>query len=488
MRLHGIIGISLGLFLLTCFTCVFSSDLHYGDFELEVEQHWETYGVGGTCIPGTHSLNLVDIDGDGFLEMITGGFMYCYSNDSRTTFTAPLKVWNWNGQNIISKANASWNGSVSCLYASDVDKDGIVEILSAGMVRNETSFITSLRVWHYDNNSLEQKSEYAGALVSSIFVEDLDKDGKQEIVTVGLLYKGSTSTSQLSLWHYENGNLILVDTLDLSLAQVKSANSVYASDLDLDGNVEIVVGGYSDNLNNSKGQLCVWRWNGQEFSLKANEKWQLVNGVCASTIAGQPQGNTIVNNVKASDVNGDGNEEIVTGGFTFDGENVNAQLKVWSWSGNALSQLYSEEWTTDYLTEVKCLTLNDVNGDGKTEIVGSGMVASKDSFANETAVHDRGQLKVWSWNSSSFNVIQSIDWSINDGVCAWNVGSGDVDKDGVTEIVTVGCIALGDLCDPDMRIWALPQVASFPFMLLVFAIIVASVGCLLFLLFKWKKK
>jgi hypothetical protein len=489
MRLHKFLGAFLMLLLLSCLYAVWAADSHYESFELEAEQHWETYGVGGTCIPGTHNLCVADVDNDGFLEMITGGFMYHYVDGSRMTFEAPLRVWSWNGQNIALKANQTWNGSIGCVYAADADGDDTVEVFTAGATRNDSNFSNSFKVWKWSNDDLTQKSEYKGVPINSIFVSDLNGDTVQEILSVGPLYKTSSNTSQLCLWHFKDNNITLVDTLDLDAAAVKSANSVYASDLDGDGSMEIIIAGYSDNLNNSKGQLCVWQWNGQEFSLKTNEMWQLVGGVCALTIAGQPQGNTIVNNVKAADVNGDGAKEIVTGGFAFDGERVNAQLKVWSWDGTALSQLYSEEWTSDYLTEVKCLTLNDVDGDGKTEIIGSGMVASKDSFANATAGHDRGQLKVWDWNGANFTVMQSLDWSINDGACAWNVGTGDVDKDGVTEIITVGCIALDTLCDPDMRIWSLPQIETFPFMLLVYVVIGAAVVIgLSILYFKRSKK
>jgi len=43
---------------------------------LEWEQHWETYGVGGTCNFGTHNFFVGDVDSDGVLEMVTGGFAY----------------------------------------------------------------------------------------------------------------------------------------------------------------------------------------------------------------------------------------------------------------------------------------------------------------------------------------------------------------------------------------------------------------------------
>jgi hypothetical protein len=43
---------------------------------LEWEQHWPTYGVGGTCNFGTHNFFVGDVDGDGVTEIVTVGCMY----------------------------------------------------------------------------------------------------------------------------------------------------------------------------------------------------------------------------------------------------------------------------------------------------------------------------------------------------------------------------------------------------------------------------
>jgi len=37
---------------------------------LEVEQHWDTYGVGGTCIGGGHNLAVADVDEDGVRHLV----------------------------------------------------------------------------------------------------------------------------------------------------------------------------------------------------------------------------------------------------------------------------------------------------------------------------------------------------------------------------------------------------------------------------------
>jgi hypothetical protein len=49
-----------------------------------------------------------------------------------------------------------------------------------------------------------------------------------------------------------------------------------------------------------------------------------------------------------------------------------------------------------------------------------------------------------------------------------------VDGDGVTEIVTVGCMTISNLCDPDLRIWSIRNAPSFPAVYVVAAVIIAS--------------
>src|SRR3990170_1239922 len=67
---------------------------------LEKEQHWETYHIGGTCIGNGHNIFVADVDGDDIMEIITGGSTYNLVNGTRTDRMAPLKIWNWNGQNL----------------------------------------------------------------------------------------------------------------------------------------------------------------------------------------------------------------------------------------------------------------------------------------------------------------------------------------------------------------------------------------------------
>ena len=454
---------------------------------LEWEQHWETYCVGGTCNFGTHNFFVGDVDSDGVMEMVTGGFAYNVSDGARTGSWAPLRIWSWNGENFTLEKSHDWRGAIGSIYAGDSDGDGLAEIITGGYVTNSTGSYSSLRIWSWNGEVLVLRASYEGVYAGSIFVSDVDKDGAPEILTAGGVYIGNKSHAQLCLWHWDGTTLALRKSVEWCAAADAGANSVYAYDLNDDGEIEIVTGGYDNDLTNSSGQLRIWHWNGEELSLKVNEEWRMVEGVYGLTIAGNPMGNTLVNNLKVGDVDGDGTAEIVTGGFTYDGEKVNAQLRIWNWNGQTLSLEKSQEWTTQEITEVKAMSLDDVDGDEQVDIVTSGMTAVYGSFFDVDKPPEKAQLMVWSWNGKALTLKQNVDWEIGEGVCAWNVGTGDVDDDGTVEIVTVGCMYIAALCDPDLRIWSIAkESASLPYPLL--AAVGAVVAMALVTLFFFVKK
>jgi hypothetical protein len=446
---------------------------------IEVEQNWDTYGVGGTCIAGTHNLAIADVDSDGLNEIITGGFSYSMVNGTRASLGAPLRIWSWNGQNLTLEKGENWPGNIGCIWAGDADGDGEVEILTAGGLSNNTGSVSSLRMWNWNGQNLVLRGSYAGISVSSIFVGDVDKDNNPEILTVGRAYNTSQPSAQLSVWRWDGENLSLKTSAEWSAtSDIARANSVYAADLNKDGVIEIVTGGYVNSPKNSSGQLRVWQFDGTDLSLKANAEWRLVDAYSLDN-AGNVMGNTMVYNVKVADVDGDGCPEVITGGFTFDGAKAEAQLRIWNWTNGVLNLEKSQEWVTLDITELKSISINDVDSDGNKEIVTSGVACGYGSFAENAPNKSRAELKIWSWDGNTLTLKLSTDWLVGEGVCAWNDGTGDVDNDGVVEIVTVGCMYVGTLCDPDLRIWSLPAASnfltSFPYLPIVIAGTVTAV-------------
>ena len=430
---------------------------------LEAEQNWDTYGFGGTCIYGGNNFAVADVDGDGVEELITGGGSYNYmSNGSRTTGWAPFKIWTWNGQSVVLENNESWTGNLYCIRAGDADGDGKIEILTSGRLANSTGSYSSLRIWTWDGETLLLRAHFEGAAVGSVIALGVNSYGKPEIVTVGLAFRDEQFATQLSIWQFDGNSLALNRSIiDDSLAR---ANSVVAWDLDNNGVTEIVTAGYASSLKNSSGKLSVWQWDGQTLSLLSTKEWRLVDGYALNSV-GNTQGNTLVSTVKAADVDNDGVPEIVTSGFTYDGNKVEGQLRIWNWSGGILNLEKSQEWQNLDITEHTSMSINDVDRDGVKEIITSGYTVGYGSFALNATDKSRAELKVWSWDGTTLTLEQSKDWIVNESVAAWNVGTGDVDNDGVVEIMTVGCTQVGNLldCDPDLRIWSIKAESSANF-------------------------
>ena len=477
------------LIIILCFSFTGKALAESGMLVLEWEQHWETYGVGGTCNFGTHNFFVGDIDSDGVLEMVTGGLMYHVSGAAPTDLEAPLKIWNWDGTDFTIEYSYSWAGVISAIYAADLDGDGSTELITGGTVTNGTGSYPSLRIWSYDGEVLVLKDSHEGTGASSIFVSDLNKDGKPEILTVSRVLSGTSYSAQLCVWQWNGNHLALLNIIDWGSADGASANSVYAYDLNDDGNIEVITGGYDNGLTNSSGQLRVWHWNGEDLTLEANLEWRMVEGVYGATISGDPMGNTLVENLKVDDVDGDGTAEIVTGGFAYDGENVTAQLRIWNYAGSILVLEKSHAWVTEDITEIKAIALADVDGDNQVDIVTSGVTAVYGGFSDVDVPPEAAQLRVWSWNGKELVLKHGEDWQVGEGVVAWNVATGDVDKDGTVEIVTVGCMYVSALCDPDLRIWSIPQESnSLAYLLLVALGIVAALVVVLAFLFVRKRR
>jgi hypothetical protein len=149
--------------------------------------------------------------------------------------------------------------------------------------------------------------------ITSVAAGDVDGDGSVEIVTGGYYYDGTRDVAQLSVWN--GSTLALKQVLGWYWVGNTTINSVAIGDVDGDSHMEIVTGGWYYNGVNKIALLHVW--NGTTLALKNVKVWSWV-------------GDTCINSVAAGDVDGDGSVEIVTGGYYYDGTRDVAQLTVWT--------------------------------------------------------------------------------------------------------------------------------------------------------------
>ena len=228
-----------------------------------------------TDAAGANSVFAADMDGDGDMDIVSSSAndntIAWYENDGNANPT-------WAAADIATSAN-----SARSVFVADMDGDGDMDILSA-------SYNDNTIAW-YENNgdanpnwaAADIATDAAGAL--SVYAADMDGDGDMDIVSAS--YNDNTIA-----WYENDGNTDPTwAAADISTSAA-DASSVFAADMDGDGDMDIVSADFSDNT-------IAWYENNGD----ANPTWTAANIV---TSANAPH------SVFVADIDGDGDMDIVS--------------------------------------------------------------------------------------------------------------------------------------------------------------------------------
>jgi hypothetical protein len=243
-------------------------------------------------------------------------------------------------------------------------------------------------------------------MLNSIAIGDVDGDGDMETITGGYYNDGTghPNNAQLCVW---DGATLAVENVEVWKWWASTRiSSVAVGDVDGDAQIEIVTGGYyNDGRNNA--QLCVW--DGEDLALENVQTWCWTD-------------DTEIWSVAIGNVDGDAQIEIVTGGNYYDGTGDNAQLCVWNGATLALENVQTWCWTEQ--TEIFSVAIGNVDGDGSIEIATGG----------DCENGNIPQLCVW--EGATLALENVVTWE--DGYYITSVAVGDVDGDAAVEIATGG--------------------------------------------------
>ncbi|MEM1540896.1 MAG: carboxypeptidase regulatory-like domain-containing protein [Candidatus Bathyarchaeia archaeon] len=447
----------VGFLIAATMLMAFMPNLAYASrgLELETSCEWLT-GDASYSMAST----IGDVDGDGATEIVTAGYFY---NSTLGVYEGEVDIWHWNGTNLVEEHKEiiepayMWSSDTRfySVALGNVDNTTNTEIVVVGYGKFFGTLVHSLLiVLSWNGTVMERKTgwywpdEAGESKFFDVAIGDVDKDGTAEIIAVGYWNTTSFGTGfhgALTIWNVTGTTLKLETSFEWMVSGDAEWHAVALDDVDGDGDTEIIVTGYfyDKNLGHECAMLRICTWDGSTLNWEAGNQWYTYQ-------------DTYALNVAVSDVDADGNKEIVTIGRHFNGETYYAQLRIWSWDGYTLAlRLSAESGAVGMFmsSSGKKLAINDIDGDGKNEIV-IGIDISVFLFSTPI-------IRVLSWDGKILTTKESKEWGNATNI--EDVSIGDVDADGTIEIVTIGyawAFMMPTPTQSELAIWSVSKVAS----------------------------
>ena len=274
----------------------------------------------------------------------------------------------------------------SVVFAADVDGDGDTDVLGAASVAQEIAWWENTA----GDGSVWTEHTLGSGLdgARSVYATDVDGDGDTDVLGA------SDNDDDITWWENTAGDGSVWSTHTIDGA-FDGAYAVFATDLDGDGDTDVLGAASSDDdvtwWENTAGDGSVWTEH---------------------TIEGAFDG---ARSVYATDVDGDGDTDVL--GAAIFGDDI-----AW-WENETIhrSAVYSTEHTIDGEFDVALSVFaTDVDGDGDTDVVGAAESGDEIIWWENTA----GDGSIW----SEHTIVQSFDG-------AASVYAADVDGDGDTDVL-----------------------------------------------------
>ncbi|RED45517.1 putative secreted protein (Por secretion system target) [Winogradskyella eximia] len=406
---------------------VFSLQFCYGQIEFEENVVFDGRS-DNYYSEGPQSAYSVDIDGDGDNDIVSGGgawITWLENLDGLGTFGEAQLVSS-------SSANAI---SPQSVYAIDIDNDGDIDVLSASSGDDKIAWYENIDGQGTFGNQQVITINADGA--SSVFASDLDGDGDIDVISASIF-------DDKIAWYENMDGQGSFGPQNVISTNTDEAMSVYSSDIDGDGDMDILSASRNDNkiawyenidglatfgtqqiiTSNAEGALAVRSSDVDGdgdldvFSASLDDNkiawYENMDGQGAfgiqqiiSTNADQ------VRDVSVSDIDGDGDMDVIS---TDSGDNTIS----WYENIDGLGSFSAQQIISKIVKQASSVLASDLDNDGDLDVISASYLDSKIAWYEN--IDSQG----------SFG-IQNI---LTPRVTANDVFSIDVDNDGDLDIVT----------------------------------------------------
>jgi hypothetical protein len=334
--------------------------------------------------------------------------------------------------NFVLENSTEWytkgNTLINSVFVSDLDNDGKEEIITGGRYTH-LWWGSQLTIWNktgenlYLENTTEWYNSSGDSEVYSVYVADVDEDEEKEIITGGY----EVSFAQIKISNKSVSTLNLEKVINWKTGATNDVRSIDYGDIDNDGKGEIITVGC---IPFAYGQLRVWNITDGTLNLENTTEWRK-NGTAAFSLS-------------VADIDDDETLEMITGGYIEGGEVP--QLRVWNRSYNLLNLENETIWVTNGTGDCGFITsvyVADIDADQELEIITGSSRYDTKCIA---------QLRIWNKTGEVLTLEYGIEWSGDNSIFLRALHVADVDGDGKVEIIT-GSIQKDSPDKVQLRVW-----------------------------------
>ena len=307
-----------------------------GNAEPSWQVHYLPHNLDTGSNLGASHVHAADMDGDGDMDILASfhniDAVVWFENDGSAdpTFTV-VEI-------------ATHQGEPSPIFAADMDGDGDMDFLT-GPVHGFSSGDSDEITWYENDGNADPTWTAADidmdevAQVRSVIAADMDGDGDMDIVA-------ALGDDDTFAWYENDGNADPSWTAANIQTGVDSAFSVFAEDMDGDGDMDIVSASYTDNT-------IAWHENDGN----ADPSW-----TTAEISVGFSEGPY---EIFVADIDSDGDMDIVSA------SSIDDTVAWFENDGNADPTWAAENISTDIGMAVR-VSVADMDGDGDMDVVSYG--------------------------------------------------------------------------------------------------------------------
>ena len=309
-----------------------------GDGTFQPAQEYATGGFGAS------SVAIADLNGDGNADVVVAN--QCSTSDCKTSGSVSVLLGNGNGTLRAAQTYASGGYTALSVAIADFNKDGNLDLAVANQCQDTSCQNGAASVLLGNGNGTFQTAQSfasAGYLTNSVAVGDFNGDGNPDLVLASQCQDTTCQKGGVSVL-LGNGNGTFQTAQSYSSAG-SQADSVVVTDLDGDGELDLVVSNLCQNTGDCN--------NGVVSSLLGRGDGTF------RTATPYSSGGQNAYSVVAGDFSGDGNTDVVVA----NGESTDVLL------GNGDGSFGS---AIPYFPGGTFISTGDFNGDHKPDVVIAG--------------------------------------------------------------------------------------------------------------------